>query len=279
MPNGGSDCCATCWFNSKNAGEQGYHGMRKPGDVQCVIRGMTIPDPFWTYCDNHPRAEYFESIIFGTEVKPRTELIGPVYVAPTREEREIWVEGHDTEQERLRLLKFLTAIPYSPEEYSKRQKYFGDTAVLGNLRLLGLLKEKRAVDGLNRIIGYLDLAKITDDASFYSVLPWRIDASIIGTALEALSMIVNDEALPKIESFVQLHTESDVGCENDLSERSIRLSNDLSKRLLRLSAVKALEHCSSEKANSLLHKASLDPNPVLAALAKEIREKKGKRGK
>ena len=54
MPNGGSDCCGTCWFNSKNNGEQGYHGSEKEGVAICTIRNLEIPDPFWTYCANHP---------------------------------------------------------------------------------------------------------------------------------------------------------------------------------------------------------------------------------
>ena len=54
MPNGGSDCCGTCWFNSKNSGEQGYQGSEKEGVVKCTIRNLEIPDPFWTYCANHP---------------------------------------------------------------------------------------------------------------------------------------------------------------------------------------------------------------------------------
>ena len=54
MPNGGSDNCGTCWFNSKNEGQPGYHGAEKEGIVICTIRNLEIQNPFYTYCPNHP---------------------------------------------------------------------------------------------------------------------------------------------------------------------------------------------------------------------------------
>ncbi|MHA1364428.1 MAG: hypothetical protein ACTSP1_18205 [Candidatus Freyarchaeota archaeon] len=47
MPNGGSDCCATCPFNSVNSG--------RSWEPFCEVRGFPIEDPYWTYCGNHPR--------------------------------------------------------------------------------------------------------------------------------------------------------------------------------------------------------------------------------
>jgi hypothetical protein len=38
MPNGGSDCCGTCWFNSQNNEEPGYKGSEKKGAVICTIQ-------------------------------------------------------------------------------------------------------------------------------------------------------------------------------------------------------------------------------------------------
>lgn len=53
MPNGGSDCCGTCWFNRRNKGQAGYqHAF--PGPTQCEIRSLEITSPFYTYCANHP---------------------------------------------------------------------------------------------------------------------------------------------------------------------------------------------------------------------------------
>ena len=55
MPNGGSDCCGTCWFNRKNRGERDWpkHADNTLPD-HCEIRDLAIEDPFYTYCANHP---------------------------------------------------------------------------------------------------------------------------------------------------------------------------------------------------------------------------------
>ena len=55
MPNGGSDCCSTCWFNKRNKGEA---FCENPDDLLpdfCNIRALPIEDPVYTYCANHPR--------------------------------------------------------------------------------------------------------------------------------------------------------------------------------------------------------------------------------
>ena len=46
MPNGGSDCCGTCWFNRKNEGEAGY-GKGRDSSIEpyCDIRGQAIENP------------------------------------------------------------------------------------------------------------------------------------------------------------------------------------------------------------------------------------------
>jgi hypothetical protein len=54
MPNGGSDCCGTCPFNRVNKGKFQYPPP-DAGDFFCEIRKFKIEDPFWTYCNNHPR--------------------------------------------------------------------------------------------------------------------------------------------------------------------------------------------------------------------------------
>jgi len=53
MPNGGSDCCATCWFNAKNKGEAGYAHSKDLEPSFCSIRNLPIEDPFYTYCGTH----------------------------------------------------------------------------------------------------------------------------------------------------------------------------------------------------------------------------------
>ncbi|MBD3229166.1 MAG: hypothetical protein GF329_13365, partial [Candidatus Lokiarchaeota archaeon] len=57
MPNGGSDCCATCPFNGINKGKIQYPSKEDVSNSKfhCEIRDFDIKVPFWTYCNNHPR--------------------------------------------------------------------------------------------------------------------------------------------------------------------------------------------------------------------------------
>ena len=106
MPNGGSDCCATCWFNRNNHGEAGYAHAGSAEPAYCEIRHLEIPDPSWTYCANHPRR---------SPARDRVP-IGPVFIDPREEGREIWKESPDTEEVRTHLLDLLARIEEQPKE-------------------------------------------------------------------------------------------------------------------------------------------------------------------
>ncbi len=94
MPNGGSDCCGTCWFNSKNKGEAGYeHAHDREADF-CMIRQISIIGPFYTYCANHPHKN----------AKKVDIPIGPVFIGDSSGKREVWVESPDTDEIREKLL-------------------------------------------------------------------------------------------------------------------------------------------------------------------------------
>src|SRR5262245_24932564 len=101
MPNGGSDCCGTCWFNAKNKGEAGYEHADDPEPDYCSIRDLSIDDPFYTYCANHPHR------------RPERDKIpiGPVFAG---DERELWQHSPDTEEIRQHLLALLAEIPETP---------------------------------------------------------------------------------------------------------------------------------------------------------------------
>ena len=70
MPNGGSDCCATCPWNGVNKGKLKYPPSGSE-DFFCEIRKFKIETPYWTYCNNHPRRNPL------WRTKPR----GPIWAA------------------------------------------------------------------------------------------------------------------------------------------------------------------------------------------------------
>ena len=96
MPNGGSDCCGTCWFNRSLRGKRGSVNFNRDIPSHREIRDLDIPDPFYTYCANHP---------YHRPSKDRIP-IGPVYVHVSHEfeERKEWRPSPDTEEIRQHLL-------------------------------------------------------------------------------------------------------------------------------------------------------------------------------
>ena len=109
MPNGGSDCCGTCWFNRSLEGQRGVGNFNREIPSHCEIRDLDIPDPFYTYCANHPCHRP------GRDPIP----IGPAYVyratGPVGEGgREEWQPSPDTEEIRQHLLDIVRL----PEEHA-----------------------------------------------------------------------------------------------------------------------------------------------------------------
>jgi hypothetical protein len=99
MPNGGSDCCGTCWFNAKNKGAAGYAHASDAETDYCTIRELPIDDPFYTYCGNHPHRRPDRD----------TVPIGPVFIDKGNGRR-LWKPSPDTEEVRLHLLDLLGKI-------------------------------------------------------------------------------------------------------------------------------------------------------------------------
>ena len=67
MPNGGSDNCLNCGFNSANEG-QWYRPAEVMNPSSCIIRdGTPISAPAWTYCRNFASRS--------------TEAAGPIYAS------------------------------------------------------------------------------------------------------------------------------------------------------------------------------------------------------
>ena len=137
MPNGGSDCCGTCWFNRENRGEAGYAHMSAAGAAYCEIRNLEIPDPFRTYCANHPH-----------RCPERDPIpIGPILVDPRDEAREIWRRSPDTEEVRTHLLDLLARIEEQPKDEYPIGVYRDEVVVCQ----LGEFRELRAIRHLERI--------------------------------------------------------------------------------------------------------------------------------
>ena len=168
MPNGGSDCCGTCWFNARNDGEAGYGHADSPEPAFCTIREFSIENPFYTYCGNHPHR------------KPDKDPIpvGPVYAGDSSGRRTLWKESPDTEDIRQHLLTLLEQM----EEKTGTEYPLGIYADEIVAWQLGEFREARAVDLLRRIASF-DAAN-TEDGPF-----GRTRRDLVDAASEALSKI------------------------------------------------------------------------------------------
>ena len=170
MPNGGSDCCGTCWFNGKNKGAAGYGHADDAEPDYCTIRSLPIVDPFYTYCGNHPHRR-----------RERDPIpIGPVF---TGDERALWKPSPDTEEIRQHLLVLLRQMEERPRtEYPIG--FYSDELVVWQL---GEFKEPRAAVELRRIGSFN--AKSAESGPF-----GRTRKSLVRLAREALVKIEHGTA-------------------------------------------------------------------------------------
>lgn len=125
MPNGGSDCCDTCWFNVRNkdgmvASDRVYHIKQHikdfltrliPDLVYCEIRGFETKFAANTFCANHAHRN----------PERLATPIGPVF-------KNIWLKGScfensvvwrlspDTEEIRDTLLELAANIDEKPKD-------------------------------------------------------------------------------------------------------------------------------------------------------------------
>ena len=144
MPDGGSDCCDTCWFNAKNHGEAGHGRAQGSEPDYCTIRELAIEEPLSTYCGNHPHRR----------PERDTTPIGPVFI-DLLGNREIWKPSSDTEEIRRHLLDLLGDIQEQPSDEYPIGVY-GDEIVVWQL---GEFRDRRAVEDLRRILAFDPEAK------------------------------------------------------------------------------------------------------------------------
>ncbi len=139
MPNGGSDCCGTCWFNRTNRGERDW--MRARDDSippYCEIRSIAIEVPFYTYCVNHPHR------------RPERDPIpiGPVMRGDSQMNRSVWIASPDSEEVRKHLLDILDDIFI----HMSKDRYPAEPSLAEVvISQLGEFREERAISGLERI--------------------------------------------------------------------------------------------------------------------------------
>jgi hypothetical protein len=168
MPNGGSDCCGTCWFNAKNKGEAGYEHSRDPEIPFCVVRELAIEDPFYTYCANHPHRR--------SERDPIP--IGPALTGDSDGRRSLWRSSPDSAKIRMHLLALLQSIKERPASEYPIGAYLDEVVVWQ----LGEFRETRAVPDLRRLVGFDPLAA--------EVGPFgRTRSSLVALAEQALGKI------------------------------------------------------------------------------------------
>lgn len=244
MPNGGSDCCGTCWFNNANDGQAGMARQPNTKDVVCTIRNLEIPQPFWTYCINHPHHNYEKIDV----------PIGPVYINDGYPySRKLWMQPPDTPEVREKLLGLLDKIDEQTAKVYPLPMNFDHEII----KQLQFFKEMRAIESLLRIAQY--------DMSLHEVkLPPMVENKpvIVGQAIEALLEISNGDYLDKVSMYIQLGVHDDYNKDKD------------GYAPIRYHLVRGLKYCPQPEAEKLLRLALQDPHSEVKAFAQEILDQK-----
>jgi hypothetical protein len=257
MPNGGSDCCGTCWFNKKNRGQAGYNHMDSNEKDYCIIRDLEIEFPFYTYCANHPHHN----------PNKIDKPVGSVYTGDSSGFRWIWRKSPDTEEIRLTLLTLLKTLPEEPNPEYPTATQFDEEII----RQLQEFNEPRAIPGLKRVLQFKPYAMtqdIKDETTQKTYAPsfrkTRIET--IACAIEALAAIEKDRCLFNIIPFLIIGIIR--------KKKSSDNPKDDIYSIIRYSTVKALDYCESPQAFALLQVALQDPDKDIVSYVKEIIKKK-----
>ena len=146
MPNGGPDCCGTCWFNRANDGKAGHPGPEAESrESYCEIRDLAVDDPFYTYCANHPyRRPERDPIPIG----PVTRNVS----GGMDNDRTVWVLSPDSEEIRLHLIELLRDFVDHP---STDGYPIGIEGAVLAIWQLGEFRERRAEENIRWIFDNL----------------------------------------------------------------------------------------------------------------------------
>ncbi len=247
MPNGGSDCCGTCWFNSKNEGKPGYHGSEKPGTVRCIIRNIEPESPFYTYCANHPH--------HNKQMIPVP--IGPVYIDDFPY-RKVWLEAPGSEEIALQLLQLLNSISNEVQSVYPCPLDFEEIVIDELMKL----KEKRAIPGLREIIKMDIRVYYTYDPDNIHHACSRNKASIVGKAIEALLYISDGKYLNELDFFIEK------GIEHYNPADYTKTKDNFAT--IRYHLVSGLRYCPFDKALVLLDISKRDPDEPVRKLSEQL---------
>ena len=249
MPNGGTDCCGTCFFNSKNDGLTGFGPTSdKKGKSICVIRKIEIPNPYWTYCPNHNGHNHDRIDI---PIEPVTTHSRD---NSGKETRKAWLDPPDSEIIRETLLIELEKTSITRTAPFPSPTHFEHQVI----RHLAFLKEKRALPRL------YELTQTNfGDHRYPSTLMTEWISDLIGYAIEALLEISEgNEYLEKVQHFI------DFGITENYNPKNAPF------QCIRYCLIRGLEYCHQPLADILLRKGLKDPLKSIRNTASEILEKR-----
>lgn len=241
MPNGGSDCCGTCVFNHIHTRDTDTT-EGETTEAWCRIRALAVPDPFYTYCANHPK---HNQLLIDVP-------LGPVFVAtgPWNARREVWELSPDNEEVRLGLLKALDQI--TVEQITRYPSVTHIEEII--IKQLMIFQEFRAIPLLLRISQW-DVADYRRGGSVFA----QDKAIIVGLAVEALLALSVGMYLDDVSHLIQ------VGLNEPPDD-----TRDDTLAVVRYHLVRGLKYCPQAKAADLLKSALNDPDAEVRAFAADI---------
>lgn len=244
MPNGGSDCCGTCRYNSVYSERARSARPEQLANIRCQLRDFVPDDPFWTYCANHPHHNTQDA---------RTP-VGPVYASDGLYGRVEKLPAPDQEQVRLGLVDLAMRIPQVPEP-----EYPGETSFsVEIIKHISHLREVRALPAVFRILSFDPFATSADEDFPQNNL------ALVSQALECLPRLIPDGAAAHLRPWIGY------GLDALDTEHYDPAADPCAP--LRYHAVRALRDAQS--AEELLKQALQDPHPEIRAFALGIGERK-----
>ena len=247
MPNGGTDCCGTCCFGEPITEPHSGGSDGKVRQVRCALRCLTIDNPFYRYCINHPRHN----------PQGIRDPLGPVYEASCYPyQRTVWMPAPDSPEIRKRLIALVE------DNFSKLQgNYYFSHGMVREIVVfehLAALKEKGALPGL---AGYLRTAREKLQGPNAPVLKAK-GALKVKAAIKALLEISEGAYLAEAAPWLYAGLES----------MALPAQAEEDMAVIRLGGVESLKYCPREEVIELLKSALSDPHSEIRENAAALLE-------